>query len=63
MKHEKIDSKARVWTVVRGPDGRLHDQLDPRLLAALENAQSAGDIAEAIVVAAGAIEIAQTRAW
>jgi hypothetical protein len=63
MKHEKIDDKARVWMITRGSDGRLHDELDPRFLAALRNADSAEDVAEAVVIAAGELEIAETRAW
>jgi hypothetical protein len=59
MKLEKIDDKARVWIVMRGPDGGIREELDPRLLSA----QSAEEIADALVAAAGAIEIAQTRVW
>ena len=59
MKLEKIDDKARVWIVMRGPDGGIQEELDPRLLSA----QSAEDIADALVAAAGAIEIAETRVW
>jgi hypothetical protein len=32
MKHERIDTKARVWTVTLGPDGKLLAEPDPRLL-------------------------------
>ena len=59
MKLEKIDDKARVWIVMRGPDGGIQEELDPRLLSA----QSAEEIADALVAAAGAIEIAETRVW
>ena len=59
MKLEKIDDKARVWIVMRGPDGGIQEELDPRLLSA----QSAEEIADALVAAAGAIEIAETRIW
>ena len=31
MKHQHIDTKARVWTVTLGPDGKLQSELDPRL--------------------------------
>ena len=34
--HERIDDKARVWTVTRGPDGKLRMELDRQRLAALE---------------------------
>jgi hypothetical protein len=59
MKLEKIDDKARVWIVMRGPDGGIQEELDPRLLSA----RSAEEIADALVAAAGAIEIAETRIW
>ena len=59
MKLEKIDDKARVWIVMRGPDGGIQEELDPRLLSA----QSAEEIADALVAAAGAVEIAETRIW
>jgi hypothetical protein len=49
-----IDDKARVWTVTRGADGRLVEQLDPALLAGLD---------DAVVSALGAQEIAETRFW
>ena len=35
MKYEKIDGNERVWVVKRGPDGKLTEQLDPKLFAAL----------------------------
>jgi hypothetical protein len=68
MEHQKIDaskidSSARLWVVVRGPDGRLHDELDPSLMKGLSEAHSAEDIAEALVKAAGEIEIGETRLW
>ena len=36
MRYEKIDDKARVWTVTRGPDGRLQAELDEHILATLD---------------------------
>lgn len=63
MKHEKIDSKARVWVVMRGPDGKLQDELDPQLLTSLNPGLSAEEIADALVIAAGTAEIAETRLW
>ncbi|MFL6829071.1 MAG: hypothetical protein ACJ8D5_00440 [Sphingomicrobium sp.] len=63
MKHEKIDSNARVWIVTRGADGRLQEAIDSELIASLQAGQSYEDIADALVVAAGTAEIAQTRAW
>ena len=32
MKYECIDSKARVWTITLGPDGKLQAEPDLRLL-------------------------------
>ena len=63
MKHEQIDDRARVWIVSRGLDGRLDERLDPQFLTALGAAQSAGDVADILAIAAGEIEIAETRAW
>jgi hypothetical protein len=63
MKHQKIEDSARVWMVTRGPDGRLHDELDPRFLAALGAAGSAEEVADVLVVAAGEMEVAETRLW
>ena len=63
MKYEKIDGKERVWVVKRGPNGKLVGQLDPQLFAALHPELSEDELAEAIVIAAGTAEIAETRAW
>jgi hypothetical protein len=29
MKHDRIDPKARVWTITLGPDGKLRAEVDP----------------------------------
>lgn len=63
MKHEKIDDKARVWIVTRGTDGRLEDRVDPQFLTALGTACSAYDVANILAIAAGQMEVAETRAW
>ena len=63
MKFEKIDGKERVWVVKRGPDGKLKGQLDPQLFAALHPELTADELADALVIAAGTAEIAETRAW
>jgi hypothetical protein len=63
MEHRKIDEKARVWVITRGPNGRLEERLDPQFLTSLGNAASAEEIANLIAVAAGQMEIAETRAW
>lgn len=63
MEHRKIDDKARVWIVTRGPDGRLQERLDPQFLAAIGSAASAEEIANLIALAAGEMEIAESRAW
>jgi hypothetical protein len=62
MKHQKIDPASRVWIVFRGPDGRLHEQIDPAFLENLDPAESE-DISDALIEAAGAIEIAHSRLW
>ena len=63
MKHEMIDDRARVWIVMRGPDMRLKEELDPNLLAKLNPAHTAEEIADTLVQAAGAMEVAETRVW
>ncbi len=57
MKYEKIDDRARVWTISRGSDGRIMEELDEGLLATLD------PIADALVIAAGEQDIAENRAW
>jgi len=57
MKYEKIDDRARVWTVIRGTDGRIREELDERIIATLD------PLADALVIAAGEQDIADNRAW
>lgn len=63
MEHQKIDPASRVWIVYRGPDGRLRDEMDPALLETLNPAHSAEEIADALVQAAGEMDVAETRLW
>ena len=63
MKFEKIEGKERVWVITRGPDGKIQGQLDPKLFAALHPELSGDELADAIIIAAGTAEIAETRAW
>ena len=56
MKHERIDSRARVWMVTRGPDGRPQQELDPKFLRLLDGP-------EAQELEAAVKEIAETRLW
>jgi hypothetical protein len=63
MKHQQIDDKDRVWTVTRGVNGRLHQELDAGLLARIHPELSPREIAEALVIAAGEAEIDENRAW
>jgi len=63
MKYEMIDRRARVWTITRGADGRLHDDLDPELVAGLKAAQSAEEIADALDSAVARREVAKSRSW
>jgi hypothetical protein len=58
MKHERIDDKARVWTITMGPDGKLTAEVDERVLA-----EPCEQIAEAVIGAAGRTEIAENRLW
>ena len=62
MKHLKIDPASRAWIVFRETDGKLREQIDPAFLENLDPAQS-GEISEALIEAAGAIEIARSRLW
>ena len=59
----EIDDRARVWTVTRGTDGRLEERLNENFLAVVETAQSAEEIADEVIIAAGLQEIAETRVW
>jgi len=63
MKPELINDRARVWVVMRGADLKLQAELDPDLLAKLNPAHSADEIAAALVQAAGEMELAETRVW
>ena len=62
MEHQKFDPASRVWIVFRGPDGRLREQIDPAFLEALAPAESE-EISDALIEAAGAVEIAHSRLW
>ena len=59
----EINDSARVWTVTRGAGGRLEERLDETFLSILRTAQSAKEIADAYVIAAGLQEVAETRVW
>ena len=63
MKHQKIDDKAHVWTVRRGRDGRLHEELDSSLLERINAGRAALESAEAEVIAAGRRDIDENRTW
>ena len=63
MKHQIIDDAARVWIVTRGADGGLQEEFDPTLLARLNPGYSAEQVADALVVAAGRMDVSQNRAW
>jgi hypothetical protein len=60
---QEIDSRARVWTLTRGADGTLAEEFDLERLLKLNPGQSAEQIADALVVAAGIADIEETRAW
>lgn len=60
---DQIDSRARVWIVERGPDGRLEDRIDPDFLTLLEPSEEVDEILEALIVEAAAQDVAQTRLW
>lgn len=58
-----IDRRARVWIVERGEDGGLEERLDPDFLASLEESEDVDEILEALIAAAAAQDVAQTRIW
>jgi hypothetical protein len=62
MKHELIERTAREW--VHGNADRLPTVLGNSAFAdVLHSAQSAEEIADALIRLAGRMEIAETRAW
>ena len=62
MKHELIERTAREW--VHGNADRLPSVLGNSAFAGvLHSAQSAEEVAEALIQLAGRIELAETRAW
>ena len=63
MKHEKIGDDARVWVVTRGPNGRLQHQLDREAFEALHPGMDPAEIPDALAIAAGSAEVAETRVW
>jgi len=63
MRLEKIDDKARVWIVTRDLEGELQHELDPQFLSAIGAAATAEEVADVIAIAAGQLELAETRAW
>jgi hypothetical protein len=60
---ERIDDKARVWTITRGADGRLEERLDPSFLECVEDAECVDDIADAFLTAAALQDVADGRVW
>jgi hypothetical protein len=60
---EQIDDRAKVWSLSRGTDGKLKEQLDESFLARLQDAESVEELVDAIVASAGRREIEQSRAW
>lgn len=63
MDHRKIDNKARVWIVTRAADGSILDQIDPGLLARLNRAHSAKEVADLLAITAGENELDEDRMW
>jgi hypothetical protein len=63
MEHQKIDDSAHVWIITRGSDGRLQEDYDPQFLTNLGLASSAQEVADVIAIAAGEMEIAESRVW
>jgi hypothetical protein len=62
MKHELIERTAREW--VHGNADRLPAILGKSAFAGvLQTAQSAEEVAEALIQLAGQMEIAETRVW
>ena len=59
----EVTDNARVWTVTRGEDGKLAEELDLDRLLKLNPGHSAEQIADALVLAAAMADIEETRIW
>jgi len=60
---QNISDKARVWSVTRGPDGKLEERLDPALLARAGEAAWIDEVIDALIDAAAEQDIAENRVW
>lgn len=59
----EINCKARVWTLTRGADGKVSEEIDlPRLLK-LNPDHGPEQIADALVLAAAIADVEEARAW
>ena len=58
-----IDDKARVWTVTRGPDGALREELDLDHLLKLNPGRGIDEIIDAVLAVAALEDIEDTRLW
>jgi hypothetical protein len=59
----EVTDKARVWTVTRGEDGKLAEELDLHRLLRLNPGHSVEQIADALVLAAAISDVESTRCW
>lgn len=59
----QIDRKAKVWTIVRGADGRLEERLDESFLADFDDDCSNDEVIDALITVAARQDIADTRTW
>jgi hypothetical protein len=59
----EVTDKARVWTVTRGEDGKLEEELDLDRLMRLNPGHSAEQVADALVLAAAISDVEETRCW
>ena len=59
----EVTDKSRVWTVTRGEDGKLEEELDLDRLLKMSPRHSAEQIADALVLAAAMVDVEETRCW
>jgi hypothetical protein len=60
---QEVDDHAKVWTITRGTDGRLADQIDPSFLIHADDVQLPDGIVDALIAAAARRDIEDSRVW
>lgn len=60
---KSISDKARVWSITRGPGGKLEEKVDPALLERAGEAEWIDEVIDALIDAAAEQDVAETRVW